>query len=275
MRLLAGIVTYNPEIKFLEKNINAIVEQVEEVIVFDNNSQNITDIERIIDSNKKISILKSSNNMGIAYALNQIMNYGYKNDYDWCLSLDQDSVCPDLFVYDMEKCLEELKNVGILAPTINDRNTGIIGYEFKEKYKDVRNAITSGSITNLKCWNDIGGFDEKMFIDSVDFDFSYRMRKKGYRVIQTSTVILNHAVGEGKKYQFLWMTINNYEHSAFRCYYLAQNRIYYPRKNCDILLLIKGNYKNIRHIFNVIFFEHDKKNKIKAILSGWKNGYKI
>ena len=35
----------------------------------------------------------------------------------------------------------------------------------------------------------IGGFDETMFIDFVDFDFCYRLKKEGYEILQTPSVI--------------------------------------------------------------------------------------
>lgn len=273
--IYTGIVTFNPDINLLKQNIDSIINQVREVVIFDNNSSNINEIKELVKKFVNIKMFISERNEGIAYALNRLMQYGKENKYQWMLSLDQDSICPNDYIKNMGSILDSLDNIGILAPTIVDRNTGIIGYKFKEKYKDVKNAITSGSITNISAWKDVNGYDNKMFIDCVDFDFSYRLRKKGYRVVQTSLVELNHSVGEGKKCKFLFFTVNNYEHTAFRCFYMAQNRIYYPKKNKDFLLLIKGNFKNINHLFRIILFEHDKKNKIKALFKGWKNGYKL
>lgn len=37
-----------------------------------------------------------------------------------------------------------------------------------------------------------------MFIDSVDFEFCYRVRQAGYLVIQSRKLSLDHSIGKGK-----------------------------------------------------------------------------
>ena len=44
----------------------------------------------------------------------------------------------------------------------------------------------------------IGGFDEKLFIDGVDFDFCIRMRKAGYGILRSNNVYLLQEVGKGR-----------------------------------------------------------------------------
>ena len=53
----AGIVTYNPDITRLVENINAIYNQVDNVIIVDNNSKNIAEIEQTIKA-KEAEIMK-------------------------------------------------------------------------------------------------------------------------------------------------------------------------------------------------------------------------
>ena len=41
VKILAQIITYNPEIKLLQKNIESILHQVDNVLIYDNGSANI------------------------------------------------------------------------------------------------------------------------------------------------------------------------------------------------------------------------------------------
>ena len=71
IRICAGIVTYNPDIELLIKNINAISDQVNKVIIVDNGSINWNNWSNRILS-KNVEIIRNRNNDGIAKALNQI-----------------------------------------------------------------------------------------------------------------------------------------------------------------------------------------------------------
>lgn len=275
--VVASIVTFNPDVDLLKKNIRSIENQVEEVIVVDNNSENIKAIECLVSKLSNTYIIKNKNNEGIAYALNQACEYAYAKGFKWNLTLDQDSICNQNFVSCLYNISKSIINPGIVAPIIIDRNVGVIGHAPSDEleYKEVRTCITSGALTNLLAWNTINGFDNKMFIDSVDFDFCYRLRKNNFKVVQCPNVKLNHSIGDAKRLRFLFFHFNNTEHSAFRDFYIAQNSIYYPKKNRMVLRLIRGNFRNIKLILVVLIYEKNKVEKINSIVRGWKNGYKL
>ena len=113
-----------------------------------------------------------------------------------------------------------------------------------------------------------------MFIDSVDFEYCYRMRKNGFGVIQVSEVQLLHQLGESEKHHFLFWTVQVNGHSAFRKYYIARNTVYYPLKHKLWLRFVRGNIRNLWLIIVVLFYEDDKINKLKAIMKGWKAGFR-
>ncbi len=91
--IYAGIITYNPELVVLEKNIASIISQIECIVIVDNGSRNISAITDLVDK-YKIHIIKNKDNYGIATALNQAMDYGKRSGFLWMLSLDHDSQCP-------------------------------------------------------------------------------------------------------------------------------------------------------------------------------------
>lgn len=271
MNIACGIISFNPNLNLLKKNIEAIQLQVSDIFVIDNGSNNVNEIESLLQNYRRAHLTKNKENLGIAAALNQACEVSIKKKFQWLLTLDQDSVCPPNFVETLRKVAERYPSVGIVAPLIVDRNVGIVGHR-AEGVQKVRTCITSGSLTNLTAWVNIKGFDEKMFIDSVDFDFCYRLRKAGYFIYQTNSVTLNHAIGNSKKCRFLFWEFSNLEHTAFRDFYIAQNNVYYPKKNRMWLCFLRGNLRNLRSIFVVSIYEDDKKNKIKAICRGWKKG---
>lgn len=275
-KIYAGIITFNPDRKLLYQNIESIINQVSEIVIVDNGSNNVeTILEVISEFSAKITLLKNDRNYGIAKALNRAMSYGDKHDYEWMLSLDQDSKCPDMYVSRMRKYLNIENNIGVAAPIIRDRKVGIVGHNPTKAYSEVRTCITSGAFSRISVWKMFGGYDEKMFIDYVDFEYCYQVRRVGYKVIQTSEVELEHSLGEGKFVRFLGIKFRDTQHNAFRCFYIAQNDIYYPKKHHLLLQFVRGNIRNFVFLMRVIMYEDDKKDKCSAILKGWLSGYKM
>ena len=64
-KICSGIVTFNPNIELLFKVVDAVASQVIHIIIFDNNSDNIGEIDEVC---KKFSckLLRSKENKGIA-----------------------------------------------------------------------------------------------------------------------------------------------------------------------------------------------------------------
>lgn len=271
MKISCGIVSFNPDIKLLHSNIEAIKDQVEQIYVVDNGSTNVNAVEGLIEQYTSVQLIKNPENRGIAAALNQCCAASAKDRYQWIVTLDQDSVCPEHFVEGLSQFIDVEKKVGIIAPLIVDRSVGVIGHH-PNGYSEVCTCITSGAMTNLAVWNELNGFDEKMFIDSVDFEYCYRVRKAGYKVIQTDQVQLSHSVGNATMCRFLFWKFKNTEHSAFRDFYIAQNNVYYPKKHRLWIRFIRGNIRNLRSIFVVLLYEDDKAEKVRATFKGWRNG---
>lgn len=175
--ILAGITLFNPDVARLEENISSIYGQVDRVICVDNGSDNIKSIEDCVLKNwKNITIIKNGKNEGIAKALNQMFEFAIEQQYEYVLTLDQDSVCPDNIIEEYNKYLDEHK-LGSLCPQCVDRN-------FKSELNnedviEVDKCITSASLVPVSAWNDVGGFNEELFIDFVDHDFVLSLRNMG------------------------------------------------------------------------------------------------
>lgn len=271
--ITAGIVTFNPDMDRLKENVDSISSQIEKIIIFDNGSINQKEI--VDEYQDRVILITSEKNVGIAAALNELMRKSEELGAGWMLSLDQDSVCSRDYFAKMQKYLDLDSSFGIVAPVIVDRRIGVIGHNPKGEFGCVKTCITSGAFAKIAVWKSVGGYDESMFIDSVDFEFCYKVRKAGYKVIQVREVQLLHELGNSKKRKFLFWEINVTGHSAFRKYYIARNNVYYPLKHKLWIHFCRGCLRNIELCMIVLLYEKEKKKKISAILNGWKDGFGV
>lgn len=274
MDISAGIVLFNPDIKRLKENIDAVIVQCAHVYLVDNGSGNIDEVLELLKEYKKskISVICNAKNHGIAKALNQLASAAQKDGYEWLLTLDQDSVSPCNIIEEFEKYIT-YQDIGILCPVIYDRNKG---EEIKAKKGSIEidECITSGSLLNIKAWNKIGGFDENLFIDGVDFDICYRLKKNGYKILCIQSVVLLHELGHIEYHRFLFWRVLVKNHSAFRKYYIARNIIYIAKKRKSVLLVVKGLLQEIKMLGIVILYEEDKLNKSRCICRGIYDGFR-
>ncbi len=272
MDISAGIVLFNPDINRLKENISAVIVQCAHVYLVDNGSNNIDEVKKLLNqyNHSKVSVLCNMENQGISKALNQLASEAQKGGFDWILTLDQDSVAPSNIIEEFEKYTNNL-NTGMLCPVICDRNKGVV-VEAKDNYKEIDECITSGSLLNIKAWRKIGGFDESMFIDGVDFDICYRLRKNGYKILCIQSVVLLHELGRIVYHRFIFWKVLVKNHSAFRKFYIARNTVYLARK--EHTNIIKAILQNVKLFLIVVCYEDDKWKKSKKILQGTIDGFK-
>lgn len=274
MNICAGIVLFNPELGRLNENIENIKEQVPLLILVDNGSNNLNDIKKLINDLPNIVLLKNEKNLGIACALNTILKYAQRENYEWVLTLDQDSVVNDnlIEIYNSFLGKQQSKNVGCLTCNIIDRN-----FESKQNttaFKEIDYCITSGSLMNINITLSIGGFDESMFIDKVDCDICINLRKHGYRIIKISYNGLLHEIGHARQINLGFRKWELYNHNSMRRYYMCRNASYLLRKYHNYYVL-KIFMKEIFQFFLVLLFEKNKIEKAIKSIKGFIDGFKI
>lgn len=264
--IAAGIVSYNPDICRLKENINSIKRQIDCLLIVDNGSHNIDEIDKI-SVQENIVLIKIGENKGIAYALNKICEYFYKKNYNWVITLDQDSVSPQNLVLELSKYISY--NIGIIGPQIIYRNNEDDSeLQGMGKVESVQWIITSASLTNIRAWYSIGGFDEKLFIDSVDKDFCLRLKMKDFKVLRVNNIGLIHELGNLKCQRILGKNVYVTHHSPQRKRYMTRNCIYLKHKlgyGKPIIYITKL-------ILKVLFFEKKKYINIKSIFKGVYDG---
>lgn len=265
---LAGIITlYHPD-KNVLSNIETFLNQLDILYVLDNTENPDVLTREMFSEIGKVEYKAFGGNMGIAYA----MNYALKavKGYDFLLTMDQDSYfLPGMMAKYKQKVEEQEK--------INPQKAGVYSVNFDPRVdavvpgcKKIDVAITSGSMIPVDIATKIGGFDENLFIDEVDNEFCYRVKKNGYDILEFPSIILKHSLGHQTFHQILGFHYNTFNHNALRKYYMTRNRIYVLRKYPEIRCwYIK---KIIKDIIKVVLAENDKKHKINYIIKGMKDG---
>ena len=275
MRVMAGIVLYNPEIKRLKENLEAVFNQVEEIVLIDNNSVNIEEIQDFIKQYTKCKVIRNKKNEGIARALNQILEYAIEQHYEWFLTLDQDSVCYPSLIECYERYID-IKNIGIITSFAVDRNIDNMDeFLWNEESSYVTYCITSGALMNTHACIKCSGWDDRLFIDNVDGEICIHMKLLGYKVLSIKRAGILHEVGHGRNVRFLWKKENVSNHPASRQYYMARNHIYVARKYPTEFKIYKELRKELHHYRMIIMYEEDKLKKIKARIRGVRDGFKI
>ena len=277
-KIVSGIVLYNPEIERLQQNIEAILPQVDRIILFNNGSVNIKKIKYLIKKyNKgKIELLEAKNNEGVAKALNEISKVAYKENFQWLLTLDQDTVVKGNLINIYRRYLK-LPNLGQLSCDYQDVN---LPTKKQDKFakdnmiKNVRKCITSGTLININALKEVGGFDEKLFIDKVDDDISYLLREKGYCNYKINVLGMMHELGKIKKKEIFGKEVMTSNYNAFRRYYIARNNIIISRRYANEESMKQNLIDQLKEWILILLFEDDKLNKSKAITRGIYDGIK-
>lgn len=233
MKILAGIVTYNPEIVRLKENIAAISSQVDKVIIVDNGSKNLKEIEGL-SNEYACKLIALKENKGIAHALNKILKYAFNHQFHWFLTLDQDSIVGEYIIRDYRIALSQKSGIGVLTCVINNaniENEKCEGIKSKEFISEVDECISSGCLCNTEILNEIGGFDERLFIDCVDNDLCINLIKHGYIIARVNTrVNLFHQMGNARYVKVLKRNYVTYNEPPFRHYYITRNWILLSKK---------------------------------------------
>lgn len=270
MKIAAGIVTYNPNLNLLKKNLSRYIEDVEKVYIFDNASENISEIKKELSRIDKIDIIHFDENRGIAYALNRLMEKAKNEGIMWMLTMDQDSLCDYGIIKSMVPyCQAEH---GIVHPYVVEIN-GTRHHEIRKlenSYVDF--CITSASLTNIKAWEIVGGYDEWMFIDVVDFEFCAKLRKHNYKILQLNNVNLYQQVGELREIIIGRRHIYVRNHSSQRKYYFIRNMVYCRYLHPEIFTLKIVLDLLVTIYLKTLLFEKNRIVKIAYMNRGFIDG---
>lgn len=253
-KVFAIVVTYNPDEELLKQQFETLQGQVDCIIYVDNHSTSTAFIDAL--KNIDVTIIKNEDNLGLAKAQNQGIAHAKQSGASFVLLFDQDSVPVEGFVDALLTCfhiLAKKEKVALIGPAIRSRYKGCIGNEkgivikglgFQRvevcAFTDVSYCIASGSLIPIRVLDEVGGMEEKLFIDGVDLEWCLRAKNFGYHIVQTNRTWLSHALGNGE-------TSKIKSHSPQREYYIMRNNVWMVRQG-----FIPIGYR-IRKIFALFY----------------------
>lgn len=269
MKIIGVVTTYFPDFKKLQANISTYLEQLDYLFIWENTPKEKSRVAAFFKGQEKIIIRTTGDNEGIAKDLNTITQWAIEHGYEYVLTMDQDSAFQP---GDFPKYLDivsqnDQNNIGLWTPAY--KNTGLKSLLEKEI------TMTSGSIVKTSIIKVCGFFSEELFIDLVDSEYCFRIRKNGYRIIQASPIVLKHQLGYKKVNKWGIVTIN---YSALRTYYIVRNWFLVYRQYPEQLLATCGpkrkfyTYTLLYRSVKIILFEDHKIDKLKALFLGIYHG---
>lgn len=275
MRICSGIITYNPTLTDVDTCLEALCDQVERVIIVDNASKNVKSLQEIVSKYANVTLVKNSQNIGFAKALTQVFKWAKSQGFDWVLTLNDDSVVPNNMISEYKKILENQEKlvnsksskIAIVCSLLKNRLDGTILHS--KCHED--ECITSGSLTSVEAWQKIGGFDEWLEIDGVDFDFSRRLVRAGWKIVECQNVIMEHQIGKARSINLIIKHPIVWNHNANRKYYIARNMQVVDYK-MGTYSYAKSLRAVVRDMIFVALWEKDKFAKIRAMIRGFKDG---
>lgn len=252
MKIAATVILYHPD-ENVVRNIKSYLQSVEKLYIIDNTENPVIKITEGIKQLSNTVYLHDGENKGIAARLNQASDLAMKDGYEWLLTMDQDSFFQNEILLNYLDCFTTFDK---------KENVGMFGISYYEKSTEtnacnalaVNHLITSGSLLNLKLFPGIGGFDEKLFIDDVDFEYCLRSVSLGFGIIRFTNIFLDHHLGEVFDHRSLKNNklTSRTLHTPVRLYYMTRN-----------FLFVQSKYRSA--------FNEDIIYKRKALLNRFKN----
>jgi rhamnosyltransferase len=283
-QVCAVVVTYFPDERCAE-NLEHLSPQVGDLLIVDNGSstQSLEPVE-IAAHRLRATIIRLGSNLGIAAALNVGLAYAREHGYQWLATFDQDSQATSGMIAEMFRVLSSFPGAGqvaVLAPCPIDEHLDVdLRYPGAQavgtEWRVIPCAGTSGNLVNVQAASIVGGFDNSLFIDYVDFDFCLRLRRLGYQILEVTRARLLHSLGRMELRLLVFRRVPVTNHSALRRYYMSRNRLilwlqYWNRESAWVIRDV-GWF--LRETFYIVLFEAEVKAKIRMVVHGLIDGLK-
>jgi rhamnosyltransferase len=234
MRVIAVVITYEPELEKLGRLLDAVIPQVDTLVVVDNGSS--VDLASFIEMNyaSVVQLIKLGINKGIAYAQNRGLEWAKNKEARYVLLLDQDSVPGAEMVQTLLATLLLTSNAGAVGPRYLDvrqenpppfiqvRGLRLIRCSCigQNSVVPVDYLIASGCLIPMAVIDRVGGMREDLFIDYVDIEWGLRARHLGFQSYGVCEAKMTHSLGDEPS-RFFGRVVP--VRSPLRHYYMVRN----------------------------------------------------
>ena len=292
----AVVVIFNPDDRF-KKLLLSVIEQVDKIWII-NNQPNF-DVDKFITNGQvecedKTTVIENKQNIGLAAAQNQGIKLALADGLDWVLLLDQDSILNKSFVKNMLHAAliyDNKDHIGFLTPRheSDDGSPSVPTYSkglflkpkrYHMNLTEIDDSLlfgmASGSFIPNKRFKEIGLMREDFWIDYIDYEFSFRVRKQGYKILGVGGARLNHRLGITQQIKVLGKTFSYQVHPAFRRYTIYRNRVKVIKEYSMLFpdFLIFEILSIAKDLLKLVLLEDQKFTKLRSIIIGIVDGFK-
>lgn len=274
MDIAALVIVYNYDASIVE-NILSYSGQVKKVFIVDNSDAAHAN-RSIFNKIENTEYWSAGENIGISMAINLTAKKAIEEGFNWLITFDQDSVAEEAMIDKMKAFIlrYEKQDIGILAPVI--KSSFIRFKKLKTEFSYFDSVIQSGALHNLVAFEEVQGYDEKLFIDQVDIEYCIRLRTYGYKIIKLNDTVLVHNVND-EKVKLLYIDGRKYfvdKYSPMRYYYIIRNNLYckhkYRKKDKVYALECKNAIIVLKETLR---YDNNKKEKRKAVRRAYTDYY--
>lgn len=276
MNILSVVILYHPDLKHLQKNIDAFLQYTSHLIIWDNSPiQEMHENSRFCYQHYPDSTyIGTGENNGISAALNYAWRFAQEKNYDTLLTMDQDSLFVDFGTY--KKRIEQKwshDGICLCGPTPNLH----LNKNLKEGFSGMPDIITSGMLVPVSLLNQCGGYCKGFLVDGIDIELCYHLRENGYKIYRDNESNLIQQFGHSLSKRIYGITVHAHGYSSDRLYHIFRNHLMIWRKYGHPVCLLKKilyDYFLKMALLGILFVENDKGEKLKAVFSGLRDGIK-
>lgn len=263
-----AVILYNSENDTVD-TIQTYLEQVEKLYVVDNSSLPNHALISALKAYPHVHYHSLVGNKGIAAALNWAAQKAILDEFSLLLTMDDDTRTPPEMVNQMIDFWNSYPSeIGILSGVHHNKKDDKI-------FRPLMFTLTSGNLLSLTAYQEIGGFNNDLFIDHVDHEFGLRLNASGYQVIELPFIRLDHKLGYSRHIKIGSFVLGKYgTHSPIRLYYFTRNGIYLSYKYCKTNPeFVWTVFKEIlKKGFKSIILDNNRLKGIHMLQKGIKDG---
>lgn len=225
-KLMGVVILYHPDTNALIAHLRSYLPVVDHLLLLDNSeTPNLALEEALSNESPTIQYRFLGENKGIAARLNLAIESARSMGYRFLLTMDQDTGFQpgQMLAYWQKVQKNQIDKVVQFGANCQPDFT-----PDQPVPQETNNLITSGTILNLSYIEQIGLFDEQLFIDFVDTEFSFRVLEKGYKNLLFADIVLQHRIGylkQGRSFKTL-KTSARILHAPIRVYYILRNGLH-------------------------------------------------
>lgn len=266
-------VLFHPQ-RSVEKKVKALASGGYLVVVVSNGADG--DLLNSLRNKAGIELIKNSENLGLAHALNQGIASAFDDpEVQFVVLFDQDSSPPVKLPLVLANELD-IDSDACIGPRLIDVKAQGAGYRThnsKAGAKAVVSIPTSGTVISRRAFATVGPMLEKLFIDGIDHEWCLRAAHKGFKVRISDQVTMLHDMGDDG---IVWF--GDYKplyKNPIRHFYIIRNSMYLGLHGClPLRWRLLELLKTLRRIPVYLWVSNDRMRSVKLIVQALIDGYR-